>query len=494
MDLPWIGGYLVLVVSVGLIMGRRERGSRDYFVGNRQLPPWAVLGSLVATEVSAATYLAVPGVGFSENMTYLQFGMGSLLARVFVAVYFIPAFYKADCVSIYEVLARRFGRRSQATCSLYFLATRLLASGVRLMIAATGFSVILDLPFAACLVGFAALSLAYTFVGGIKAVVWTDCVQGLIFITAGLVAVAVLSTTVGGSTLIEMGREAGRWQVFNLSLQGGGWLQWINDPQWFITGILFGFLSTTAAMGTDHDLAQRLLCSKTPGKAKGSLILSGFVALPVAALFLTLGVCLYGFYQVNPDLEWPTKLVEGVAVVDGDKAFSHYMTLEIPTWLRGLLLMGVMAAAMSSLDSAMAALSSSAVVDLIKPWKGTALSETSLLRIGRWATVAFAVILVVLAFLLRGDSAFLWLAFKVSSLTYSSLLGLFFLALFSRRGRDTTNIAAMLAGTVVAIGFLWGSEAGWLPLAWTWVLPVGGLTTFLVGAAFAENRDDSAHD
>lgn len=475
-------GYFGLILAVGWAKGRRETSVEDYFVGRRQVPWWAVLGSVVATEVSAATYLAVPGVGFAENMTYLQFGIGSFLARIFVATVFIGAFYRADCLSIYEYLRKRFGGTSQYTASVYFLVTRILASGVRLMIAVTGFSVILGLPFSLSLLLFGMITLGYTFMGGIRSVIWTDCIQGIVFIAAGLAGAAWLLQEIGGPLFLETAAAAGRFELLRPIPDGNGPVSWLNDPQWLVTAVLFGFASTAAALGTDQDMAQRLLSSRTAGQARRSLILSGFIALPVAALFLFLGIALYVYFQVNPDPGFPMTVVDGVAVPDADKAFSHFMTVAIPPWLKGLLLAGVLAAAMSSLDSAMAALSTSTVRDLLQPLFPGAASPVRWLWISRAFTLLFAILLMATAWMLRDGGRFLWLAFKITSLTYGSLLGIFLLGRFSRRGSDRLNLWAMLTGTVVSASGLWLIETARLPLAWTWLLVIGAATTFLIGA------------
>jgi len=488
-ELSILLSYFLVILGVGWWKGRRESGVEDYFVGNRQIPWWAVLGSLVATEVSAATYLAVPGVGFSENMTYLQFGIGSFFARIFVATVFIGVFYKANCFSIYEYLQQRFGGSTQYTASVYFLITRILASGVRLMIAVTGFSVILDMPFALSLFLFGLITLGYTFMGGIRSVIWTDCIQGIVFIAAGLCGAAWLWTEVGGETLLQVASDAGRWEIVRWLPSGDGPLDWLNDPQWLLTAVLFGFASTVAALGTDQDMAQRLLSSRTASLARRSLITSGFIALPVAALFLFLGVALYAWFQVNPDPTLPTRLVDGQTVVDSDKAFSHFMTTSIPFWLRGLLLTGVLAAAMSSLDSAMAALSSSTVRDPFQPLFPGTVQSSRWLWISRACTVFFALVLMAVAWLLRDGGTFLWLAFKITSLTYGSLLGVFLLARFTRRGSDRRNVVAMLSGTVTASPGLWLIETGRLPLAWTWLLLIGAGVTFIVGYSVKYSRE-----
>ncbi len=474
-------GYFVLILFIGWYKGRDEQSVEDYMVGRRQVPWLAVLGSLVATEISAATYLAVPGVGFSENMTYLQFGIGSFFARIFIATAFIGMFYKADCLSIYEYLRKRFGATTQYTASVYFLVTRILASGVRLMIAVTGFAVILDVPFAVSLLLFGCITVGYTVIGGIRSVIWTDCVQALVFISAGLLGAGWLVNQLGLDTVLAIGSENGRFEMIRLTPNGDGLAAWINDPQWLLTAVLFGFASTVAALGTDQDMAQRLLSSKTAPLARRSLIISGFIAVPVAALFLFVGTALFAFYQVHPDPGFPMRMADGLEIADGDKAFSHFMTGEIPAWLRGILLTGVLAAAMSSLDSAMAALSTSMVRDLIQPLYPDVKNPRRWLWISRGFTLLFAIILMSAAWFLREGGTFLWLAFKITSLTYGSLLGVFLLGRYTTRGSDSGNLLAMVAGSALAATGLWLVETDRLSLAWTWLLLVGTLTTFSVG-------------
>ncbi len=473
--------YFLLILSVGWYKGKGETSVDAYMVGNRQVPWWAVLGSLVATEISAATYLAVPAVGYSENMTYLQFGIGSFFARVFVATVFIGAFFKANCLSIYEYLGKRFGGRTQYTSSVYFLVTRILASGVRLMIAVTGFSVILGIPFGWSLLLFGSVTLGYTFIGGIRSVIWTDCIQAIIFLGAGLAAVSWLVSSLGFSDLWNQASAADRFEIFRMVPEGSSPVDWINDSKWFVTAVLFGFASSVASLGTDQDMAQRLLSSKTPGQAKRSLILSGFIAIPVAALFLFLGVALYVHFQINVDPNFPTRMVDGQALPDGEKAFAHFMTTGIPVWLRGLLLTGVLAAAMSSLDSAMAALSSSAVRDLAQPLFRNVVKVDRWLWISRGLTVVFAIILMFIAWILRNAESYLWLAFQITSLTYGSLLGVFLLGLWTKRGSDLANLIGMLTGTAISATGLCLIKLGLLPLAWTWLILVGAFTTFFIG-------------
>lgn len=484
-DIALVLGYLALVVAVGLYAGRRERDTRDFFVGGRRVPWVAVLGSIVATEVSAATFLAVPGVGFGENMTYLQFGVGSILARFFVAFVFIGAFYKADCISIYEYLAKRFGRRSQRAGSLLFVLTRLMASAVRLLIAASGVGIILGIPLHLTIPGFVILALLYTGAGGIKAVIWTDCIQAVIFITAGLFCLYWLIQTTGWDAFVAAGQEAGRFEIFRWTPdEGAGAWAWVTDGNTFWIAALFGFLTTTAALGTDQDLTQRMLSAKTAGLAKRGLILSGFIGIPLAAAFLLVGVGLFAL----------SGMPGGEALLGierADDAFPVFIAELAPVGLRGLLLAGVLAAAMSSLDSAMSALSSSAVKDLIEPALGREVTPKRMVWVSRGVMLVFALILGVMSWMLREGGAFLWLAFKITSITYGALLGMFLLGLTTDRGTDRGNMLAAGLGLLCPVVLLWLIEAGHIPLAWVWLIVLGTLVTFGTGILFNQAHHDN---
>ena len=476
--------YLLTVLGVGIYAGGREENETDFLVGGRNVPWLAVLGSLIATEVSAATFLAVPGVGFGENMTYLQFGIGSIMARFFVAAVFIGAFYNAGCMSIYEFLGKRFGPRSQYAGSLLFLVTRLMASGVRLLIAAKGLSIIFGLPLHWVIIAFTLLTVIYTGYGGIKAVIWTDCVQALVFIAAGVGALCYIVQVLGWHSFVSAGMEGGRFEIVRLSPDGEGIGAWMNDSKTLLMAVLFGFISTTASMGTDQDLTQRLLSSRNAASARRSVALSGFIAIPIAALFLLVGVGLYGMSGTPP----------GAALANlssNDAAFPRFISAIAPAGLRGLLVAGVLAAAMSSLDSAMAALSSSTLRDLIEPLTGRKGRKLNHLVISRGLVCVFAIVLALIAWLFRESGAFLWLAFQITSVTYGVLLGVFLLGLRGKRGNDAGNMLAIGLGLLAAISSLTAIKMGWIPIAWTWVIVIGASVTYAVGRAFKRNENDS---
>lgn len=486
LDFLIVLAYFASVLFIGIRFGRKEETMEGYVVGGRQVPWLAVLGSLIATEISAATFLGTPGVGYAANLGYLQMGVGSLLARFVIAFLFLGAFYKLRCLSIYQYLADRFGGASHYTAAIFFLTSRVMASSVRLMIASTGLHVILGLPFGWTMIGFASLCLIYAGIGGIKAVIWTDCVQAIVFIGAGLVMLWVLQDTVGWSSILQIGGDTGRLEIFQWSAKEG----FFADSNWFVIAALFGFINTLAMQGADHDFTQRMLTCKHLGQARRSIIISGFISLPAAALFLLIGVGLFAYYQQFPDTSLPTKLVEGMASVDSDKVFPHFIATALPNGLRGFLLCGVLAAAMSSLDSAMAALSSSIVVDLYQPLLPKKVTTGQQVWIARIFMAIIAIALVSIAWTLQHGGQFIWLAFKIAGVTYSGLLGVFLIGLLTRRGSDRFNILAMVSGSGITATLLLLSENGTINLAWQWPMLCGVASTFLIGIIPSGRKDE----
>lgn len=473
--------YFAAVLGIGFYQSRKGDDSEDFITGSRQMPWLAVLGSLVATEVSAATFLGTPGAGFSENMSYLQMGVGSFFARIFIAFLFLGAFYAAESLTIYDFLAKRFGNKTRYAASAFFIITRLLASAVRLMIASTGLSLILGLPFIWCLAAFTIIAIAYTGSGGIRGIIWTDVLQAFVFISSGLVLIGFIAHSIGWQTILDIGSENHRFDIFRFTPQGEGFAAWLNDSKLFYIAVLFGFISTTAAFGTDQDLTQRMLTCKNVKSARRSVILSGMVSIPVAALFLFVGIALFAYYQVHADPSLPHAVIDGVRTIKADKVFPWFIANELPAGLRGLLLVGVLAAAMSSLDSAMGALSSSALVDLYRPLVSKDSQKLPDIWISRGFVVFFGLILSTVAWALKDADGFLWLSFQIVSVTYGALLGVFLLGLLTKRGSDACNWLAMVSGALICAILLTLIKLGILPLGWTWLIVIGTTWTFLVG-------------
>ena len=364
--------YFAAIIAIGLYKGRGSRNLESFAVGDRNIPWWAVLASILAAEISAATFLGAPGEGYEKrNFTYAQLALGTILARIIIAYVFIKPYYDFGVVSIYEYLLLRFGKSTKNTASAIFLITRALASGTRLYVAAIvlvmGYEMItgatLDIwqqvwVYILALTAITALTALYTALGGIKAVVWTDVIQACImFGSLGFAIWSLLHAIPGGlHTVTETLNQPGDWRFFSSGIvpQRTFWenARGILESEYTIWAALIGSTFTTLAThGTDQDMVQRMLTAKDHHRSRLSLILSGFADLPLVMAFLFVGMLLWVFYQ-QPGKNAP---------------FAYYIVHELPPGLRGVLIAGIFATAMGSLSTALNALATSFTEDWLPP-------------------------------------------------------------------------------------------------------------------------------
>ncbi len=486
-DYAVLAASLVLLIVVGLYCGREEKSTSDFFLGGRKIPWWAACLSFIATEVSAVTIIAVPAIAYMENWEYAQFFTGSFLARVAIAFLFIPAFYQYNCTSIYEFLRYRFGPETQIAGSLLFFITRLLASGVRLMAACLAVSVLIGWPILPTILLFSVICIGYIAWGGIKAVVWTNVVQTLTFTLAGVVAIGFLLSRIdgGASAVLALAGEAGKLRIFNWgpSLAEAGASAYLksllSDPNIFILATLNGFFGSMAAFGTDQELMQRLLTVETRQESQKTMLVTPVGSFLVLMIFLSIGACLFAFYAQHPELPLPDKL---------DKIFPHFIEQTMPPLMRGLMLAAIV---MASIDSPLGSLSSSFVTDIYRPVIFPSGTERHYLFISRASVVVFGLVLAFIAYFFSHFEKILWLAFKITGVTYGSLLGVFLLGLLTTRRCNRVNVAAMTLAALGMLVLLMLSEKGIISLGWTWLILLGTLITFAIGWLFGEKAGNA---
>ena len=483
--------YAVLAVALGVLLaigftfGREQHDTVDFFLARRRVPWWAACLSFLATEISAVTIISVPATAYSENWEYAQFFVGSSLAKIAVAFLFIPAFYRHDVTTIYEFLAHRFGRATQVTASIFFFITRLAGSGVRLMAAAVAVAVLMGWPLVPTLFVFSVVSILYIVTGGVKAVVWTNVFQALVFLVAGAVTLAYLVSHIEGgvSAIVTMAGEAGRLNVINWGPAPGdpGFVRRVfTEPNIVWVAVLNGLVGSMAAFGTDHDLMQRLLTVETRRESQQTLALTPIGTLLTLAIYLSLGASLYTFYAQNPSLP----------VSRPDEILPHYVQQMMPAVLRGLMLSAIV---LASIDSPLGSLAASFVTDIYRPLLVKGRGERHYLRVSRVSVVIFGVILGLIAYAFSFFDKILWLAFKIAGVTFGSLLGVFLLGLLSRRPvPDGANVLAMVVMAVVNLILLWLSETGRVPFSWSWLVILGTLGTIGIAVATAALRGASA--
>jgi SSS family transporter len=426
------------------------------------VPWWAACLSFLATEISAVTIISVPATAYSENWEYFQFFVGCSLAKFAVALLFIPAFYRYDCTTIYEFLRHRFGQATQVAGSIFFFITRLLGSGVRLMAAALAVSILIGWHIVPTIALFTLVSIGYIAAGGVKAVVWTNVFQALVFLVGGgLTLVFLISQIDGGvAAVLTVAGEAGRLSLINWGPAPGApdfWTRILTDPNIVWLAILNGLVGSTAAFGTDHDLMQRLLTVETRRESQRTLALTPLGTLLVLIIYLGIGAGLYTFYAQHPGLPVPRP----------DNIFPHFIQQVMPAILRGLMLTAIV---LASIDSPLGSLAASFVTDLYRPLIRREGSERHYLRVSRLAVVVLGLILALLAYGFSHFDRILWLAFKIAGVTFGSLLGVFLLGLLTRRHANRANVVAMVVMALVNLVLLVLSELKLLPLGWSWLV------------------------
>ncbi|MEX2145537.1 MAG: sodium/solute symporter [Candidatus Rokuibacteriota bacterium] len=477
-DYAVLAGCLALLLGIGIYFTRAQRDTVDFFLARRRVPWWAVGLSFLATEISAVTIISVPATAYGENWEYAQFFVGSSLAKFAVAFLFIPAFYRHNVVTIYEFLEHRFGRRSQVTASIFFFITRLAGSGVRLMAASLAVSILMGWPMLPTIAVFTVISIVYIALGGVTAVVWTNVFQALLFLTAGAVTLGFLLWSIEGGVgaVVSTAGAAGRLNIINWGPSPGApdfLRRLLTEPNIFWVALLNGFVGSMAAFGTDHDLMQRLLTVETRRQSQRTLSLTPLGTLVTLAIYLSLGAALFTFYAQHPDLP----------VSRPDAILPHFVLQVMPAALRGLMLSAIV---LASIDSPLGSLSASFVTDIYRPLLVRGRGERHYLLVSRLAVVVFGALLGVLAWAFTFFDDILWLAFKISGVTFGSLLGVFLLGLLTRRRvADRANVVAMIVMALINVVLLALSEWGIMPFAWSWLVILGTAGTMLLAVVLS---------
>lgn len=483
-DYAVVVASLLALLAIGGAFTRQQRETTDFFLARRRIPWWAACLSFLATEISAVTIISVPATAYSENWEYFQFFVGSSLAKFVVALLFIPAFYRYNCVTIYEFLAHRFGQASQVTASLFFFVSRLLGSGVRLMAACVAVAVLMGWPVWPTVALFSLVSIVYIALGGVKAVVWTNVFQALLFLLGGALTVAFLVSQIDGglAAMYRTAAEAGRLNVINWGPAPGEpdfWRRVLSDPSIVWLAVLNGVVGSTAAFGTDHDLMQRLLTVETRKQSQRTLALTPIGTLVTLALYLSIGAGLFTYYAQHPTAGLPRP----------DEILPYFIRTAMPELLRGVMLAAIV---LASIDSPLGSLAASFVTDIYRPLLVRGRSEAHYLRVSRVAVAAFGVTLALLAWGFSFFSGFLWLAFKIAGVTFGSLLGVFLLGLLTRAGGDRANAVAMVVMALVNLVLLVLSETGRIGLGWSWLVILGTAGTMALAALLAPLLDPRA--
>ena len=465
LDLAIIVTYLASITLFGIAFRRRQNTVRDYFLGGRTAPWWALALSIVATETSTLTIVGTPALAFAGNLTFLQFVFGYLAGRVVIVLLFIPDYFRGEYYTAYQMMERRYGAKVKAVAASTFLVTRVLAEGVRLAAIALVVTVALGTGQRTSILLIMGLVLVYTFEGGMKAVIWTDVVQFVLYFSGSLAAFFLLLHRIPGGwqAISQAAAPLHKFRIFDFSFS-------LTDSRrlyTFWSGIVGGTFFTMASHGTDQSIVQRLLAAKSERDGKLALLASGVIVLMQFALFLVLGVVLYAWHGAP-------------AIIAGrsyDSVFPDFIVTAMPPGARGLILAAILAVAMSNASGSLNSLAASSVVDFQQLRGLRALEENPerLLRRSRWMTLVWGVALAVLGTVQWGPM--LEAGLTIAAITLGSLLGLFLLTFLFPRATAAGVLSGMFAG-LAAILYL----HFFTPLLWTWYVPFSAGITFLIGA------------
>jgi solute:Na+ symporter, SSS family len=483
LDFIVIIAYLVGITLLGIYVGRRQKDAKDYFVADREIPWWAVMFSIVASETSALTFISIPGLAYVGNLGFLEIAVGYLVGRIALAYTLLPRYYEGNLVTAYALLEHRFGIAARRFTSVVFMVTRGMADSVRVYATAVPIALIIGpllpraavMPVAVLVLG--TLTVIYTIRGGMRAVVWTEIVQASVYLLGGLSAVVLVGQLVPGgwSAIIATAAPAGKFKIVS-------WTPILTQPHTMLAGIIGGAFLSMASHGADQLIVQRLLSARSLKAAQAAVIGSGVAVIIQFALFLTLGVGLWGLYGGKvfpvPDAIFPTFIVD-----------------QMPHGLVGLLLAAILAATMSTHSGAINSLAAAATHDIYLPLTGRAPDDPRTLRIGRFFALFWGIVLTggALLFPQNPKTSVVVVALSIASFTYGGLLGGFFLAIFWRRARQRDAILGMSVGIAVMSVIVFAKQIGaaipdWADtlaplatIAYPWFVLIGTVITLLVG-------------
>jgi solute:Na+ symporter, SSS family len=463
-DFLIIALYLAGITLFGLRFRKKQRSLRDYFLAGRDIPWWAIALSIVAAETSTLTIISVPGIAYDTNFAFLQLVMGYVVGRVVISFVLLPHYFRGDLYTAYELIERRFGRGLRSLTAGLFLLTRAAAEGVRVYAVSIVVSIALGTGEVTSIAIITALTVVYTFEGGLAAVIWTDVVQTAIYVGGTLVGlVTILHLVPGGWPAIHAAAAgAGKLQVFDFS-----WNFWI--PYTFWAGVIGGAFLTTASHGTDQLIVQRLLAARGQKQSVMALLSSGVWVFFQFALFLIVGVMLWAYYR-TPSASFGR----------ADRIYPTFIVSRMPHGISGLLIAAILAAAMSNLSAALNSLSSSSIMDFYVRFRPLA-EERTKMRLSRVATLFWALLLFALAVLsLNKVGRVVEVGLQIASIAYGALLGVFLLGVLTRRASQRGAMVGMMFGFGVEL-YLWK----WTAVPWTWWVMIGTCVTFGVGYGFS---------
>ena len=469
LDLSVILVYLVGITWFGARFRTSQKSLRDYFLGGRNTPWWAIAFSIVSAETSTLTVIGTPALAFTGNFGFLQVVLGYLLARVVITIVFLPHYFRGEMFTAYELMQVRFGPRIRKLTAGTFLLLRALAEGVRVFAISLVIAIILGTGEVASILLIVCLTLFYTFEGGMTAVIWTDVIQMFLYVAGAIVSFFVILGQIQGGWdhVVAVAGAAGKFQVFDFTFSLSP--AFFTHAYTFWGGFLGGAFLTTASHGTEQLMVQRLLAARTEMQSRAALFSSWVVIAFQFTLFLIIGACLYVYYSDN-GLQPPQP---------ADRIYPQFIWSFLPPGVAGLVVAAILAAAMSNLSAALNSLASTSIMDFYKPMvqkAGRTHPESHYLALAKRITIGWGVALFAIGFIARHWGSVLEAGLSIASILYGGLLGIFLLGVLTRRVREGAAMAGMAAGFLVMMYVKF-----FTPIAWTWYVLIGTSITFAVG-------------
>jgi SSS family transporter len=460
-DLGIVIAYLLGVTALGMRFRRGQQDASDYFLGGRTAPWWALAFSIVATETSTLTIIGTPAIAYAGNLEFLQLVFGYLVGRALIVMALLPGYFRGEFFTAYAVIEKRFGEKMRAVAASTFLVTRAIAEGVRVAAIALVVSVVLGTSERLAVVIVIALTVLYTFEGGMKAVIWTDVAQLMLYLTGSVVTFFELLHKIPGGwrEVLYVGAAAEKFTLLNFSFD-------FTTKYTFWSGMIGGAFLTMATHGTDQIIVQKLLAAKNFVDSRKALLVSGAIVLVQFTLFLLVGVMLFIFAQ-----HWPL-LAPGERT---DRILPIFLVREMPMGLAGLLLASILAVAMSNASGSLNSLAASSVLDFAR-LRGRAANPKDFLRLSRRVTLVWGLVLMAFGFVRWGP--LLETGLTVASLPLGCLLGLFLLGTFDAGANARGALVGMFAGLATVLYVFRFTN-----IAFTWYVLIGSSVTFAVGLA-----------
>jgi SSS family solute:Na+ symporter len=462
LDLAIIALYLVGITLFGLRFRKRQRSLRDYFLADRNIPWWAIALSIVAAETSTLTIISIPGLAYDSNLKFLQVIMGYVVGRIVISFVLLPHYFRGDLYTAYELIERRFGKSLRTLTASLFLLTRAAAEGVRVYAVSIVVTIALGTGEITSIAIITALTLIYTFEGGLAAVIWTDVVQTFIYVGGTLVGVFTLLHLVPGGwpAIHALASHAGKLHVFDFTPD-----VWKLYTFW--SGLIGGAFFTTASHGTDQLIVQRLLAARNQRQSVTALLSSGIAIFFQFTLFLIVGVMLWAYYQLP-----------SASFGKADYIYPKFIVTRLPHGISGLLIAAILAAAMSNLSAALNSLSSSSMMDFYLR-RHPQTDDRTQLRLSRISTIVWALLLFALAVLsLHKVARVVEVGLTIASVAYGALLGVFLLGVLTKRANQAGAMVGMLFGFGTEL-YLWLGTR----VPWTWYVAIGTVITYGIGYA-----------